>query len=193
MLIDDVVWIVLRAIYWVLMPAVLLRLYMQARRIPMRNAVGRFVFTVTDWIVVPLRRVLPGLRGFDWASLLAALLIELAQRLLFDLLTGRMAIFKGAMLPWLMSSGFGFLSAIVVVAMVCVIAYAVISWVRTDSEIGDVLEALVNPLLRPLRRRMPMVGGFDLSPLVLIVALQVLSVILDHSQATVAATLFPRR
>lgn len=192
-MIDDVVWIVLRAIYWVLMPAALLRLYMQARRIPMRNALGRFIFTVTDWIVVPLRRILPGLRGFDWASLLAALMIEMAQRLLFDLLTGRMAIFKGAVLPWLASSVFGFLSAIVVVATVCVIAYAILSWVRTDSEIGDVLEALVNPLLRPLRRRMPMVGGFDLSPLVLLVALQVLSVILDHSQASIASALVQRR
>ena len=59
--------------------ACLLRLYMQLQRIPFGNPVGRFVFALTDWIVLPLRKILPGYKRWDFASLLAAYLFELAQ------------------------------------------------------------------------------------------------------------------
>ena len=66
----------------------LLRLYMQYQRIPFGNPVGRFVFALTDWIVLPLRRVLPAVRQWDTASLIAAFLLHLAQYLLLWLLAG---------------------------------------------------------------------------------------------------------
>lgn len=56
----------------------LLRLYMQYQRVPFGNPVGRFVFALTDWIVLPLRRVLPAVRRVDTASLVAAYLFQLA-------------------------------------------------------------------------------------------------------------------
>src|SRR5215217_3099603 len=69
--------------------ACLLRLYMQVQRIPFGNPVGRFIFALTDWIVVPLRRVLPSYRKWDSASIIAAYLIELAQFGILWLLAGR--------------------------------------------------------------------------------------------------------
>ena len=186
---EDILSIVLRALYWVLVPAALLRFQMQAVRAPFRNPVGQFIGAVTDWAVKPLRRVLPGRGGYDWASLAAAYLFELLHGLLFDILSMRLSIFRGAVLPWLAGSGFGFLSAILTVAIACIVVYAVLSWIRVDSAIGDILEALVNPWLRPIRRRLPMIGGFDLSPLALLVLLQVGTVVLRHIQESTLAML----
>lgn len=178
----DILSIVLRAVYWILMPAALMRFQMQAVRAPFRNPIGQFVCAVTDWAVKPLRKVLPGRGGYDWASLAAGFLIELLHGLLFDVLSMRLTILHGAIAPWLFTAVFGFLMAILTVAMWVVIASAVLSWVRSDSFIGDILDAIVNPWLRPIRRRMPLVGGFDLSPVVLLVLLQIGMVVLSYTQ-----------
>src|SRR6185295_13155237 len=69
--------------------ACLLRLYMQYQRIPFGNPIGRFIFALTDWIVLPLRRVLPGYRRIDLSSLIAAYLFELAQYGILALMEGR--------------------------------------------------------------------------------------------------------
>ena len=188
---DDILSIVLRAAYWVLVPAALLRFYMQAIRLSLRNSVGQFICAVTDFLVKPTRRVVRGAGGYDWASLIAALVFELLYALLFDLLSLRLAIFRSgaAVVLWLAGGVFGLLGAALTVALWTLVAYAVLSWIRADSTIGDVLGALVNPWLRPIRRRMPMVGGFDLSPLVLMVFLNVLLAVLPRVQGSVIMTL----
>ncbi|MBL8383733.1 MAG: YggT family protein [Burkholderiales bacterium] len=179
----EIVAIALRAAYWVLLPAALLRFQMQAVRAPFRNPIGRFVCAVTDWIVLPLRRVLGGRGGLDWASLVAALAFELLHGLLLDAFSVQFAIFRGGAGIWLAGAVFSFAHAALTVALWLLIVYAVMSWLRTDSPIVDVLEALVNPWLKPLRRRMPLVGGFDLSPLVLVVLLQIGMVVLAHGRS----------
>ena len=63
-----------------------------------------------------------------------------------------------------------------------VIVYAVLSWVQTQSPMADLIERLVAPPLTPIRRAVPLVGGIDLSPLVLLVLLQVASIVLGHLQ-----------
>ena len=66
--------------------ACLLRWYMQSQRIAFNNPVGQLVFGLSDWLVMPLRRVVPPLVRTDLSSLLAALLLQLAQHLLLWLL-----------------------------------------------------------------------------------------------------------
>jgi YggT family protein len=153
--------------------ACLLRLYMQYQRVPFGNPVGRFVFALTDWLVLPLRRVLPAYRRWDTASLIGAFLIELAQYALLWALVGRDG-FEGVFLLAL----FGLVRLVISSMTALVIVYAVLSWVQNDSPLADIIERLCAPLLRPIRRVIPLVGGIDLSPLVLLVLLQVLSMLL---------------
>lgn len=157
--------------------ACLLRLYMQAQRIPFGNPVGRFVFALTDWIVLPLRKVLPGYKRWDFASLAAAYLIELAQFGILWLLFGRG---NAAVVPLL--ALFGLVRLVVSGAIGLVIVYAILSWVRADSPITDVIDRLAAPMLRPFRRVIPLVGGFDLSPLAALVVLQVAAIIVASLQ-----------
>ncbi len=160
--------------------ACLLRLYMQYQRIPFGNPIGRFVFALTDWLVLPLRRVLPAMGRLDTASLLGAFLIELAQFALLWLLLGRGAGL--ATLPLL--ALFGTLRLAISGLTVLVIVYAVLSWVRAESPISDVIERLCAPLLRPWRKLIPLVGGIDLSPLALLVVLQVAGIVVGYLQAS---------
>jgi YggT family protein len=157
--------------------ACLLRLYMQMQRIPFGNPVGRFVFALTNWIVLPLRRVLPGYKRWDWASLVAAYLFELAQFGILWLLMGRG---NAALVPLL--AAFGLVRLLISGAIGLVIVYAILSWVQADSPITDVIDRLTAPLLRPFRKLIPLVGGFDLSPLALLVVLQVAAIIVAHLQ-----------
>jgi YggT family protein len=153
--------------------ACLLRLYMQHQRVPFGNPIGRFVFALTDWLVLPLRRVLPSYRRWDSASLVAAYLIELAQFALLWALIGR-----GGFESVILLAIFGLVRLAISTATALVIVYAVLSWVQNDSPLSDVMDRLCAPMLRPIRRVIPLVGGIDLSPLVLLVLLQVLSMLL---------------
>ncbi|HZY16480.1 MAG TPA: YggT family protein [Ramlibacter sp.] len=158
--------------------ACLLRLYMQFQRISFANPVGRFVFALTDWIVVPLRRLLPGKRRWDGASLLAAYLIELAQFGILWLLLGRVG--HPGLVP--VVAVFGLVRLVISGAIGLVIVAALLSWIQADSPIVDIIGRLAEPLLRPFRRVIPLVGGFDLSPLAALVLLQVAAIIVANLQ-----------
>ena len=159
--------------------ACLLRLYMQHQRIPFGNPVGRFIFALTDWIVLPLRKVLPGYRRWDFASMIAAYLFELAQFAVIALMIGRGA----ATIPVL--ALFGLIRLVISGAVGLTIVYAILSWINADSPMVDVVDRLAAPLLRPFRRMIPLVGGFDLSPLALLVVLQVAAIIVVNLQQAV--------
>jgi YggT family protein len=161
--------------------ACLLRLYMQQQRISFANPVGRFVFALTDWLILPLRRILPAMRRWDTASLVGVYLIELAQFSLLWLLMGRVGGLE--LLPVL--ALFGVLRLAISGLTGLVIVYAILSWVQADSPIVDVIDRLCAPLLRPWRKLIPLVGGIDLSPLAFLVALQVAAIMLAYLQGAV--------
>ncbi|MBI2748490.1 hypothetical protein DBR23_07990 [Acidovorax sp. HMWF018] len=162
--------------------ACLLRLYMQWQRVPFSNPVGGLVFALTDWLIMPLRRVIPPAGRWDVSSLVAAMLVQLVQYALLTLLLGAGSAW--AWLPWL--ALFGLLRVAVSGLIGLLIVYAVLSWVQGGrSPLADVIARLCEPVLRPFRRAIPLMGGFDLSPLVALVALQVVMIVLGHLQASV--------
>jgi YggT family protein len=163
----------------------LLRLYMQHQRIPISarsgNPLGKFIFALTDWIVLPLRRLLPAAGRWDLSSLAAAFLLELARNLVLRALRGEGESWSS--LPVLtlfdlLRVAFSLLSGLV-------IAFALLSWVQAQSPLSGVLERVVHPVLAPIRRVLPLVGGVDLSPLVLLVLIQIAGIVLGSLQAAV--------
>lgn len=163
--------------------ACLLRLYMQYQRIPFRNPVGSMVFSLSDWIVLPLRRVIPALGRWDLASLAAAFLLKLLQFALLWLVSGSFA--GWAVLPLL--ALFGLVSLTISGLTGLLLVYTVMSWMQTRTPLSDVIERLCVPLLAPIRRVLPTMGGLDLSALVLLVLLQVASIVVGYALPTVLA------
>ena len=163
--------------------ACLLRLYMQYQRISFRNPVGSMVFSLSDWIVLPLRRVIHALGRWDLASLVAAFLLKLLQFFLLWLVSGSFA--GWAVLPLL--ALFGLVSLTISGLTGLLLVYTVLSWVQTHSPLADVLTRLCAPLLAPIRRVMPNMGGLDLSALVLLVLLQVAAIVVGYALPMVLA------
>ncbi len=154
----------------------LLRFAMQALRAPFRNQVGQSVIALTDWIVKPLRRVIPGAGGYDWSSLFAAWLFQAAWILSLYLLFGSgFAGFTWSAAAYIAVAALvELLKSAIWLLIVVVFAQAILSWVAPEGPMSGLLNALTFPFLRPIRKRVPPVGGtLDLSPLIVIVVAQI--------------------
>jgi len=173
-MLNEICSYLLEVIVGLLGGACLLRLYMQYQRVPFGNPLGRFVFAVSDWIVVPLRRVVPAFRRWDLSSAVAAWLLVLVKCWLLLLLgqLSRMSTLPLVALIDLLRLGVSGLMALLVV-------YAVLSWVPgASSMLQDLIARLSKPLVRPIRRFVPLIGGVDLTPLIAVVLLQVVAFVL---------------
>jgi len=158
----------------------LLRMYMQAQRIPFGNPVGQLVFALSDWIVMPLRRVIKPAGRWDMSSLIAAFLLQMLQFVLLWLLMGGQS--NVLALPWLALCG---LARVALSGMVGVLLiYVILSWVQPQSPMYGVLQRLSEPMLRPIRRIVPLIGGIDLSALVALVLLQIALMVLGYIQGS---------
>jgi len=165
----------LETAFYLLIGASLLRAYMNWLRISMTAQPGTFVMALTNWLVKPLRRMLPQALArskVDSASLFAAALLSLLYALLAALLFGW---FSGDV-PLLAVVAFA-VKMLIRVALqaltIVVFAYVIISWVQPGSYGHGLLSRLVEPPLSPLRRIVPMIGGIDLSAMALLLLLQV--------------------
>ena len=163
----------------------LLRFHMQWTRAPFRNPVGEMIAALSNWIVLPLRRVVPGLWGLDMATLLVA---WLAQGLLTAVLMALHGFVPGG------GSGMAFVILALVSAMELLImsvklligaaiVQAVLSFISPYSVLAPVLDALTRIFYAPFRRVLPPLGGVDLSPLFLVLAAQIAIIVLERLKA----------
>ena len=160
--------------------SLLLRLVMQLMRAPFRNPLGQSVMALTDWIVKPLRKVLPGVGGVDWASVIAAYVFQFAWLLALYFAFGRGFALLGPGLAFVAAAALiALVKALLWLTIIVVFAQAILSWVAPDGPLAGLLNALTFPLLRPVRRLVPPIGGtLDLSPLIVIVVAQLVLITL---------------
>lgn len=154
--------------------AVLLRFMMQLFRVPFRNPFAQFIVAITDFAVKPLRRVVPGLLGLDWACLVLAWLVEVVVVMAGYWLDGfPFALAGGKVWPVMLGlAAVKLLSLAVYLIIGLTLVRAVLSWTNANTPLMPVVYALTEPFLRPLRRIVPMVAQIDLTPLVLFILCQ---------------------
>lgn len=161
------------------------RFLLQALRVPFRNPVGEFLMATTNWIVVPARRVVPPLAGYDSATLLLALGVQFLGLLLVSLIVGRQGNPLALAALALVDLG-RFALYILVFA---VIVQVVFSWVNPHAPLAPVFDAITRPFLNPIRRLVPLIGSVDLSPAILFLVLQLLLQFLVPALAAAAIAL----
>ena len=156
--------------------ALLLRFFLQLVRAPYRNPVSQFLCALTDFMVVPARRYVPGLWGVDLAALTLAWFTEVVLLLALLALGGvEMRSGLGTIIfATCLLAAVKIIKMSIYILMVAVIMQAILSWVNPYSPVMPLLNSLTRPFLRPLQNRIPMVANVDLSPLVLIIALQLM-------------------
>jgi YggT family protein len=152
----------------VLAGILLLRFWMQAVRVRPPSALSQFMFQLTDWMVKPLRRLLPGIAGYDWASLAGAFLVALLSTAIGLWIVsalspeGVLVLAVVRLLQWIL---YGFMGLIII--------EVIFSWINPNAPLAPFVQALNEPLMRPLRRVIPPIGGIDLSPLVAFLLLRI--------------------
>ena len=179
----DITTLLVDTVVVFLVVLLLLRFHFQWLRVPFRNAVGEFVLATTSWMVLPARRVIPGLAGLDLATLLLAWIIQALgvwiEAQIRGLDPGVLGMALAALIDLLRYSLYILVAAVII--------EVVFSWINPGTPAAPVLAALTRPFLRPLRRYVPPIGNFDLTPLVLVVAAQIVLIVLWHLRPTVAS------
>ena len=168
----------------------LLRFIMQWARANHYNPLSQVVFKVTNPLVVPARRLLPSVAGLDIPTLVVLIVLEIVVT--FVLL--RLVDLSLPIPRLLFYSLLRLISLVLWFYVGALIIYAVLSWFAQPSRnpMAMLLGQLVEPLLRPARRMLPPIGGFDLSVLLVIVLLQATTIIVSSLKAaTIASPVLP--
>ncbi len=160
--------LIVHAIASVLAGVLLLRFWMQVVRVRPPASIAQFTFQLSDWLVRPLRRILPGLMGYDWASLFGAFLVIILS-VVIDLWFTPVLTVQSVMLfsalrlvEWVL---YGFIGLIIL--------EVVFSWVNPHAPMAPFIRILNEPLMRPIRKVVPLIGNIDISPMIALVLLQI--------------------
>ena len=170
-MISEAIAFVLDAVFHLFILAALVRFWMQALRAPARNPIAQFSMALTDWAVKPLRRVIPGLFNLDWASLLVAFAFELLLQFLLLLVRGYSPNME-AVSVLLFFSFVKLIRLSIYVFIGAIIVQAVLSWTNPHHPVGPFFQALTRPFLKPFQRAVPPIGGVDITPVLVLIALQ---------------------
>ncbi|MDZ4142731.1 MAG: YggT family protein [Methylotenera sp.] len=163
--------------------AFLLRFYFQLTRVPFQNQVAQLIVTLTNFAVKPMRRLMTmlgnlGLAKLDISTLLLAYLTQLLLTVATQWLRGFPLLIAGNGV-WLTLLAIALISVIILsttIFMYAVLIQAILSWVNPHTPIAPILVNLTSPILRFLRKFIPLAGNVDLSPLVFIIVAQLLLV-----------------
>lgn len=167
---------------------VVLRFFMQAVNAEFFNPLTQFVVKVTRPVLRPLRRVIPPIGRYD----LAAVAVAAALMIL------KLAIYQGLSIPTVIVGGYavgiahvGWVSLVwlalvnlitlfINVLFFAILIQAILSWIAPagPNPLVELLHRITDPLLRPVRNTIPLVGGIDLSPLVVLIGLHLLKMLL---------------
>ncbi|MCK5639185.1 MAG: YggT family protein [Gammaproteobacteria bacterium] len=160
---------------------IMLRFLLARVGVDFYNPISQFLVKATNPGLRPLRRVIPGLWGIDFASVVLMLLLQSLLGLILRLLEMPF----GSLLYATSTAGIGLWAISELVALVfnvfifSILIHVILSWVNpgTYNPVTVILHGLNEPILRPIRRMMPVISGFDLSPLLALVGLQILKML----------------
>ena len=160
--------------------AVLLRFLFQLARADFYNPISQFLVALTNPLLKPLRRIIPGLFGIDIASLVLLLVLKCLEMLIVSTLHG----YPPGLAAVVIAAIVDLLRLTINVYFYAILLRVILSWFMPygmqHNPAGDLLVSLTEPLMRPARRLIPAVGGLDLSPIVVLVGLQLLQLALAH-------------
>lgn len=169
----DALIFVIHTVFGFFASVLLLRFWMQWCRAATRNPLSMFVQSLTNFAVLPARRVIPGLWGHDLASLVLAWLTLVLEMVLIFLINKAALPASGLAVGVLLLAALLMLVRLAIyLAIAAIILQVVLSWVGPTSPLAPVVGALTQPLLKPIQRVVPPIGMVDLSPLIALLLLQ---------------------
>jgi len=168
--------LLLRMVFDLVIIFLLLRFFLQAARVDFYNPVTQAIVRATNPLLAPLRKVIPPLAGQDSAALVAAVAVAFLFLLLAYTISGGLP--HVALL--LLLAPLHLLELALDMLFWGVIIHALLSWFPNaqGAPAARLLDGLITPLLRPIRRILPELGGIDLSPIALLLVIQMAKILL---------------
>ncbi len=165
---------------------IVLRFLLQLVRADFYNPLSQFIVKATNPVLLPLRQLVPNIAGIDTAAIVLAVIVQYIFMCGLLVLAG-----NGAALPWLNIVAW---AAIAVVALVLNIYFwgliitVIASWIAPNSYNPALIliNQLLEPVVRPIRKAMPDMGGLDLSPIVIFLLIQMIEILFIRPMAAAA-------
>lgn len=177
-MLGDILRFLLEITFTLFGAALIARAWIHAVRLHPFNPLARGIYQATNWLVLPIRKVIPAGNSVDWTSLVAAWLTALAYLALMWLLAVG-SLIPAALVPAALGSS---LLMVIKWALNLIVwltlLQAVLSWVNPMSPLMALLQTLTAPLLDPIRRLLPRTAAIDFSPLILLILAQVVLMML---------------
>lgn len=161
----------IEVIFGLYIMAILLRFILQQVRADFYNPVSQVLVKVTNPLLKPLRRFIPGYLGIDWPAIILAIAFQAVEIVLvFFIVAGQVP----APLGLLVLSIAKLLQTVIYIFMFVIFVQVVISWINPGvyNPITNLLYKISEPIMRPARNLLPPMGGFDLSPMLVLIGLQ---------------------
>lgn len=160
--------------------AMLLRFLLQLVRADFYNPICQFLVKITNPVVIPLRRVLPGYGGIDTASLVLALVLQLLGLVSLMAINGIALPNPGLLLLW---SFLGVIGLLINIYFFALLAMIILSWVAPGSNHPAIylLYQITEPVMAPFRKLLPPMGGMDFSPILMFILINVIQIGLRHT------------
>lgn len=166
----------IRTLFGLFILVVMLRFLLGLVRADFYNPVSQFLVKVTNPVLVPLRRIIPGLGGIDVAAVLLLVGLQVLELVLVVLVSGGGLQWPGL----LVVSVAELIDLLLKIFLFGILIQVLLSWVNPGAynPVSALLYQLNEPLLAPARRVLPPISGIDLSPILVMVGLQLLSILL---------------
>jgi len=175
-LLSNALLFLIKTILDLLTLAFLLRFYFQLTRVSFQNQTAQVIVTLTNFAVKPVRRIIPSFGKIDASTLLLAYISQLLLAVC-TLWISEFPLFIASNKIWLTILTIAFISTIslsITIFLYSVLIQAILSWVNPHTPIAPVLNNLTQPILKLLRKFIPAAGNIDLTPLIFIIAAQLL-------------------
>ncbi|MFL3655681.1 MAG: YggT family protein [Halioglobus sp.] len=176
---NEIITYLMQTLLSLLLLAMLLRFLLQLVRADFYNPISQFLAKVTNPLVLPLRKIIPSYANLDLASLLLALLLQMAGIATLLLLNG---VGLPSIVQLLVWSALGITGLLVNIYFFALLAMIILSWVAPGSKNPAIylLYQITEPVMAPLRKVLPSMGGLDFSPILVFILINVIQIGLRH-------------
>lgn len=164
--------------------AMLLRFLLQLVRADFYNPISQFLVKITNPLIVPLRRLIPGFAGMDIASLVLAVALQLAGIVVLLMMHG---LGLPGIVQLLLWSMLGVISLLVNIYFFALLAMIILSWVAPGSRHPAIylLHQITEPVMAPVRKLLPPMGGLDFSPILVFILINVIQIVLRNMASSI--------
>lgn len=181
---NEILTYLVQTLLSVYLVAMLLRFLLQLVRADFYNPISQFLVKITNPLVLPLRRAIPGYAGMDLASLLLSLVLQVLAIIALLALHGLGLPNIGLLLLW---SVLGVVGLLVNIYFFALLAMIILSWIAPGSGHPAIhlLYQITEPVMAPFRKVLPPMGGMDFSPILMFILINVVQIALRHMAGSV--------